>query len=188
MVIVPEPNFCVLPVTACPLRPCSVVIVPEPKGRVWLLVPSDHRVMVPEPNFCVLPVTILPSRPRSVVMLPLPNGWVLLLEPSERLVIVPDPNAWVLPVRGPVMPARGGVGSAATASEGPPDPPIKSANTRESAPGIRCIDRATFQHLGLIIEWTERSSCTVQTDRYNKIAVCLSRMCVTFCKGEQRLA
>jgi hypothetical protein len=34
----------------------SVVIEPEPNGRVWLLVPSDLWVSVPEPNFCVWPV------------------------------------------------------------------------------------------------------------------------------------
>jgi hypothetical protein len=52
-VIVPEPKFRVWPVTVLPSRPRSVVIVPEPKGRVCVVVPSDHLVIVPEPNFCV---------------------------------------------------------------------------------------------------------------------------------------
>jgi hypothetical protein len=54
--MVPEPNFCVWPVTVLPSRVLSVVIEPEPKGLVWLLVPSDLWVSVPEPNFWVWPV------------------------------------------------------------------------------------------------------------------------------------
>jgi len=50
VVIVPDPNFWVWPVTVWPLRPRSVVSEPEPNGRVWLLVQSDRCVMVPEPN------------------------------------------------------------------------------------------------------------------------------------------
>ena len=111
--IVPDPNFCVWPVTVWPLRPRSVVIVPEPKGRVSVVVPSDQRVIVPEPNFCVWPVTVLPSRPRSVVSEPEPKGLVWLVVPSERWVIVPEPNVLVVPLRDCDMPARGGVGSAA---------------------------------------------------------------------------
>ena len=49
-VIVPEPNFWVWPVIVLPSRLRSVVIDPEPKGLVWLLVPSDRRVIVPELN------------------------------------------------------------------------------------------------------------------------------------------
>jgi hypothetical protein len=93
----------------------SVVIAPEPKGRVSVVVPSDQRVIVPEPNFCVCPVTVRPSRVRSVVIEPEPNGRVWLLEPSERLVIEPEPNGVVVPVRGGALPARGGMGSAAAA-------------------------------------------------------------------------
>ena len=88
--------------------------MPLPKGWLLLLEPSDLFVIVPEPNFCVCPVTVLPSRPRSVVIEPDPNGRVWLLVPSERCVIVPDPNWLVVPLRGCAMPARGGVGSAAT--------------------------------------------------------------------------
>jgi len=112
-VIVPFPNFCVWPVTDWPLRPRSVVIVPEPNGFVSLVVPSDQRVIVPEPNFWVWPVTVFPSRPRSVVIEPEPKGLVWLLLPSDRWVMVPEPNLLVVPERGCVMPARGGVGSAA---------------------------------------------------------------------------
>ena len=111
--IVPDPNFCVWPVTVWPLRPRSVVIVPEPNGLVSVVVPSDQRVIVPLPNFCVWPVTVLPSRPRSVVIEPEPNGLVWLLVPSDRRVMVPEPNPFVVPERGCVTPARGGVGSAA---------------------------------------------------------------------------
>jgi len=113
-VIVPFPNFCVWPVTVCPLRPRSVVIVPEPNGLVSLVVPSDQRVTVPDPNFWVWPVTVFPSRPRSVVIEPEPKGLVWLLVPSDRCVMVPEPNLFVVPERGCVLPARGGVGSAAT--------------------------------------------------------------------------
>ena len=111
--IVPDPNFCVWPVTVWPLRLRSVVSVPEPNGRVSVVVPSDQRVIVPLPNFCVLPVTVFPSRPRSVVREPEPKGRVWLLVPSERCVMVPEPNWLVVPDRGDAMPARGGVGSAA---------------------------------------------------------------------------
>lgn len=111
--IVPDPNFCVWPVTVWPLRPRSVVIVPEPNGLVSVVVPSDQRVTVPLPNFCVWPVTVLPSRPRSVVIEPEPNGLVWLLVPSDLWVMVPEPNPFVVPERGCVMPARGGVGSTA---------------------------------------------------------------------------
>ena len=52
-VIVPEPNFCVWPVTVFPSRLRSVVIVPDPNRRVSVVVPFDQRVIVPEPNFCV---------------------------------------------------------------------------------------------------------------------------------------
>ena len=55
-VIVPEPNFCVVPVTVLPLLSRSVVIEPLPNGRVVLLEPSERFVIVPEPNFCVVPV------------------------------------------------------------------------------------------------------------------------------------
>ena len=99
-VIVPEPNFCVVPVTVLPLLSRSVVIEPLPNGRVVLLEPSERFVIVPEPNFCVVPVTVLPLLSRSVVIEPLPNGRVVLLEPSERFVIVPEPNFCVVPVRG----------------------------------------------------------------------------------------
>jgi hypothetical protein len=112
-VIVPDPNFCVWPVTVWPLRPRSVVIVPEPNGLVSVVVPSDQRVTVPLPNFWVWPVIVLPSRPRSVVIEPEPNGLVWLLVPSDLWVMVPEPNPFVVPERGCVMPARGGVGSAA---------------------------------------------------------------------------
>lgn len=107
-VIVPEPNFCVVPVTALPLRSRSVVIAPLPNGRVSVVVPFDHRVVVPEPNFCVLPVIVLPLLSRSVVIEPLPNGRVLLLDPSERFVIVPEPNFCVVPVRGLLIELLGG--------------------------------------------------------------------------------
>ena len=56
--IVPEPNFCVVPVTVFPLLSRSVVIMPLPNGRVVLLEPSERFVIVPEPNFCVVPVTV----------------------------------------------------------------------------------------------------------------------------------
>ena len=55
-VIVPEPNFCVVPVTVFPLLSRSVVIVPPPNGLVVPLEPSERFVIVPEPNFCVVPV------------------------------------------------------------------------------------------------------------------------------------
>ena len=100
LVIVPEPNFCVVPVTVLPLLSRSVVIEPLPNGRVVLFEPSERFVIVPEPNFCVVPVTVLPLLSRSVVIEPFPNGRVVLLEPSERFVIVPEPNFCVVPVRG----------------------------------------------------------------------------------------
>jgi len=54
-VIVPEPNFWVWPVTVRPSRLRSVLSVPEPKGRISVVEPSDHLVIVPEPNFWVWP-------------------------------------------------------------------------------------------------------------------------------------
>ena len=90
-VIVPEPNFCVVPVVVFRAPPRSSVIEPEPKGRVRVCVPSDQRVIVPEPNFCVFPVTVLPSGRRSVVIEPEPKGRVWALEPSVRRVSDPEP-------------------------------------------------------------------------------------------------
>ena len=55
-VTVPEPNFCVVPVTVFPPLSRSVVIVPPPNGLVVPLEPSERFVIVPEPNFCVVPV------------------------------------------------------------------------------------------------------------------------------------
>lgn len=112
-VIVPDPNFCVWPVTVFPSRPRSVVIVPEPNGLVSVVVPSDQRVIVPEPNFCVCPVIVRPSFVRSVVIEPEPKGRVWLLVPSDLFVIVPDPNLSVVPERGWLIVDLGGVGSAA---------------------------------------------------------------------------
>jgi len=113
LVIVPEPNLCVCPVTVRPSRERSVVIDPEPNGRVSVVVPSDQRVIVPDPNFWVCPVIVRPSRVRSVVIEPDPNGRVWLLVPSDRWVIDPEPNGVVVAVRDGALPARGGVGSVA---------------------------------------------------------------------------
>jgi hypothetical protein len=55
-VIVPDPNFCVLPVTVFPSARRSVVIDPEPKGLVCALDPSERRVIDPDPNRLVVPV------------------------------------------------------------------------------------------------------------------------------------
>lgn len=117
LVIEPDPKGCVWPVTLRPERSVSVESVPAPKGCVRVVVPSDQRVIVPAPNFWVCPVIVRPSRLRSVVSEPEPKGRVWLLVPSERLVIVPEPNFCVVPVRGPVIPARGGAGSAAAAGQ-----------------------------------------------------------------------
>jgi hypothetical protein len=108
VVIVPEPNARVVPVTVWPFLPRSVVMYPLPNGRVCVVVPFDHRVIDPEPNFCVVPVMTLPPVSRSVVIEPLPNGRVVLLEPSERLVMVPDPNARDVPVRDLLIVPLGG--------------------------------------------------------------------------------
>lgn len=50
--------------TVRPSRVRSVVMEPEPKGRVWLDEPSDRWVSVPDPNFCVVPVRgcVAPAR------------------------------------------------------------------------------------------------------------------------------
>lgn len=129
--IVPEPNFCVWPVTVRPSRVRSVVIEPEPKGRVSVVVPSDQRVIVPEPNFCVCPVIVRPSRVRSVVIEPDPKGRVWLLVPSDRCVIEPEPNGVVVPVRGGALPDRGGVGSTAEVEATPISKHKANAATRQ---------------------------------------------------------
>ena len=54
--MVPEPNFCVVPVRILPFLSRSVVIPPLPKGRVVLQEPSERFVMVPEPKSRVVPV------------------------------------------------------------------------------------------------------------------------------------
>ena len=117
LVIAPEPNLLVVPVTVLPLLSRSVVRVPEPNGCVRDCVPSDQRVIVPEPNLLVWPVIVLPCLSRSVVMLPPPNAHVRLLEPSERLVMVPEPNSRVLPVRGLVIVRDGGSAASSCPTE-----------------------------------------------------------------------
>ena len=119
------------------------MIVPEPNGRVSVVVPSDQRVIVPLPNFCVLPVMVLPSRPRSVVIEPEPKGLVWLLVPSERFVMVPEPNWLVVPLRGWAIPARGGVGSAAARrpAANPRSMQAQSESVRRNRSGL-LIDRS----------------------------------------------
>jgi hypothetical protein len=140
VVIEPEPNGRVWPVTVRPSRPVSVLSAPEPKGRVCVVVPSDQRVIVPEPNFCVWPVTVRPSRVRSVVMEPDPKGRVWLVEPSERFVIEPEPNGRAWPERGCTRPARGGVGSAAVTAR--PEP---ASAAHATAVQTTRLDRSTLR-------------------------------------------
>ncbi len=51
LVMVPEPNFRVVPVTDWPPLYRSFTMELLPKWRVSVTVPFDQRVIVPEPNF-----------------------------------------------------------------------------------------------------------------------------------------
>ena len=117
-VIVPEPNWDVVPVIVLPLRSRCVVVVPLPNGRVWVVDPSDQRVIVPEPNGDVVPVIVRPSRVRSVVIVPLPNRRVSVVIPLDQRVTVPEPNGWVVPVRA----AAGGRWGGSAAKQTAPRP------------------------------------------------------------------
>ena len=110
LVMVPSPNFWVIPLMDLPSLVWSVVMNPLPNFLVCDVVPSDQRVIVPSPNLLVMPVIVLPSLVFSVVIDPSPNFLVWEDVPSVLLVIVPSPNFWVMPVLG-----LAGIGSAAYA-------------------------------------------------------------------------